>query len=42
MRLAVWAKTDAHGKAMLTGSVQIHEPAPERERKPTRQRGRGM
>lgn len=46
MRLAVWAKTNAQGKAMLTGSVQvhepIHEPVPERERKPVRQRGRSM
>jgi hypothetical protein len=42
MRLAVWAKNDPRGKAMLTGAVQIHEPTPERERRPARQRSRSM
>jgi hypothetical protein len=38
MRLAVWAKSDAHGKAMLAGSVKEHEPVAERS--PERPRGR--
>lgn len=37
MRLAVWAKNDAGGKAMLSGSVKVYEPEFER----SRQRGRG-
>jgi hypothetical protein len=28
MKLAVWAKTDRYGKAMLTGNVQKDEPKP--------------
>ena len=42
MRLAVWAKTDAHGKAMLSGSVKVHEPVPEPERRPARRHSRSM
>jgi hypothetical protein len=37
MRMAVWARNDAAGKAMLSGSVKVHEPEFER----SRQRGLG-
>jgi|EndMetStandDraft_9_1072997.scaffolds.fasta_scaffold05994_2 hypothetical protein len=42
MRLAVWAKTDSRGRAMLSGTVKEHEAAPEEpSRTPERRRGLG-
>jgi hypothetical protein len=40
MRLAVWAKTDARGKVMLSGSVKVDERELEPEIERLRQRGR--
>jgi hypothetical protein len=41
MRVTAWAKTDSHGKAMLSGAVDVHEPAHELKKQRERLRSRG-
>lgn len=43
MHVAVWAKTDRDGKALLTGNIKVHKDAPERapNKAKTRTRDRG-
>jgi hypothetical protein len=40
MRVSVWAKTDSRGKAMLSGALDVHEPARDLQRQRERHRGR--